>query len=439
MGHLAGKDIYRKLGKKIDGMPSRAPWNETLYEVLKSLYSVEEADVVVKMPFNLSSLERIARITRRKTPELQKVLEGLSEKGLVVDLWVQGRTLYMPSPMVVGIFEFTMMRTGGGLKTKEWAKLFHEYMHGDSNFYAANFGQGQKISIERALPHEGSVHPEDFTEILDHEKAHVIVEQSSRFAIGICSCRHEKLHADKKTCDIPLEMCASFGAAADYLIRRNLAKEAPRTQMHELIDSARELGLVLNADNIQKNVSFICSCCPCCCNTILGVREHGYPGTIVTSSFIARIASESCTGCGNCARDCPIEAIAMVPEKKPDPKSKRKALPVVDSSICLGCGVCTLRCRPGSLRLRKREQRVLHPETNFERILLASLERGTLQNQLFDNPQSLSHAFLRGFLGGFLRLPPVKKALMSDLLRSSFLTFLKKAAALSGQGAFTEI
>jgi len=252
MGHLAGKDIYRKLGKKIDGMPSRAPWNETLYEVLKSLYSVEEADVVVKMPFNLSSLERIARITRRKTPELQKVLEGLSEKGLVVDLWVQGRTLYMPSPMVVGIFEFTMMRTGGGLKTKEWAKLFHEYMHGDSNFYAANFGQGQKISIERALPHEGSVHPEDFTEILDHEKAHVIVEQSSMFAIGICSCRHEKLHADKKTCDIPLEMCASFGAAADYLIRRNLAKEAPRTQMHELIDSARELGLVLNADNIQK-------------------------------------------------------------------------------------------------------------------------------------------------------------------------------------------
>jgi hypothetical protein len=262
MGHLAGKDIYRKLGKKIDGMPSRAPWNDTLHEVLKSLYSVEEADVVVKMPFNLSSLERIARITRRKKPELQRVLEGLSEKGLVVDLWVQGRTLYMPSPMVVGIFEFTMMRTGGGLKTKEWAKLFHEYMHGDSNFYAANFGQGQKISIERALPHEGSVHPEDFTEILDHEKAHMIVEQSSRFAIGICSCRHEKLHADKKTCDIPLEMCASFGAAADYLVRRNLAKEASRTQMHELIDSARGLGLVLNADNIQKNVSFICSCCP---------------------------------------------------------------------------------------------------------------------------------------------------------------------------------
>jgi Pyruvate/2-oxoacid:ferredoxin oxidoreductase delta subunit len=159
----------------------------------------------------------------------------------------------------------------------------------------------------------------------------------------------------------------------------------------------------------------------------------------VTSSFIARIAFDSCTGCGNCARDCPIEAIAMAPEKNPDPKSKRKALPVVDSSICLGCGVCTLRCKPGSLRLRKREQRVLHPETNFERILLASLERGTLQNQLFDNPQSLSHAFLRGFIGGFLRLPPVKKALMSDLLRSSFLTFLKKAAALNGQGAFTEI
>lgn len=439
MGHLAGKDVYRKLGKKIDGMPSRVPWNDTLHETLKSLYSVEEADVVVKMPFNLSSLERIARVTRRKKAELQKILEGLSQKGLVVDLWVKGRTLYMPSPMVVGIFEFTMMRTGGELKTKEWARLFQAYMHGDSDFYRANFGNGQRISIERALPHDGSVHPDDFTEILDHEKAHVIVERSNRFAVGICSCRHEKLHAGKKTCDVPLEMCTSFGTAADYLIRRNLAKEASRAQMHELVDSVKKMGLVLNADNIQKNVSFICSCCPCCCNTLLGVTKHGYPGTIVTSSFIAQADSQSCTGCGNCARDCPIEAIRMVPEQNPDPKSKRKALPALDASICLGCGVCTLRCKPGSLRLRKRKQRVLHPETNFERILLASLERGTLQNQLFDNPQGISHAFLRGFLGGFLRLPPIKKALMSDMLRSSFLAFLKKAASWNGKGAFTEI
>jgi len=81
-----------------------------------------------------------------------------------------------------------------------------------------------------------------------------------------------------------------------------------------------------------------------------------------------------------------------------------------------------------SMKLVKREQRVLHPETIFERLILACLERGTLQNQLFNDPQSISHKFLRGFFGGFLRIPPVKQALMSELLRSRFLSVMKAGA-----------
>jgi hypothetical protein len=33
----------------------RTPWNDKLYAVLKELYSAEEADVVVRMPYGLSS------------------------------------------------------------------------------------------------------------------------------------------------------------------------------------------------------------------------------------------------------------------------------------------------------------------------------------------------------------------------------------------------
>jgi hypothetical protein len=64
---------------------------------------------------------------------------------------------------------------------------------------------------------------------------------------------------------------------------------------------------------------------------------------------------------------------------------------------------------------------VLHPESSFERVILQCLEKGTLQNQLFDDPGSMTHSVMRGIAGGFLRLPPVKKALMSDALRSRFL------------------
>ncbi len=77
------------------------------------------------------------------------------------------------------------------------------------------------------------------------------------------------------------------------------------------------------------------------------------------------------------------------------------------------------------MSLVKREKRVLHPETTFERVILQSLEGGTLQNLMFDNPQSITQKFMRGFVGGFLRLPPVKASLMSDMLRSSFLNAMK--------------
>ncbi len=80
-----------------------------------------------------------------------------------------------------------------------------------------------------------------------------------------------------------------------------------------------------------------------------------------------------------------------------------------------------LECNEDAVILVRREKRVLHPENTFERVILQSLERGTLQNLMFNNPQSITQKFMRGFVGGFLRLPPVKAAVMSDMLRSSFL------------------
>ena len=56
MGHLVGKDIFRELGRKIDGLETRAPWNDKLHAILKELYTAEEADVVVKMPYGLSNI-----------------------------------------------------------------------------------------------------------------------------------------------------------------------------------------------------------------------------------------------------------------------------------------------------------------------------------------------------------------------------------------------
>jgi formate hydrogenlyase subunit 6/NADH:ubiquinone oxidoreductase subunit I len=438
MGHMDGKGIFRKLGRKINNLPSRAPWNETFYKLLRKLYSEKEADVVVKMPYGLSDLNRVAQVTKYESSELSKILEGLCSKGLVIDLWINDAYHYMPSPIMIGIFEFSMMRTGESVDSKALAHLFHQYLNADNGaLYAMNAKKGNKVSVIRALPHWDAIDASEYMEVLDYEKAAGIIESSEKFAIGICSCRHEKFHVGEKTCEVPLEKCSTFGYAADYLIRNKLAREVSRSEMLENLAQSAEMKLVLCADNVKRNVTFICHCCKDCCNALAGISKFGYPNRVVTSSFIAKNHSDTCVGCGKCAEACPIDAIKMIPIDQPQTKKKKDA--VIDASICLGCGVCALSCNKGAVTLTRREKRVLHPETTFERVILQSLERGTLQNQIFDNPQSISQRFMRGFVGGFLRLPPVKAALMSDVLRSSFLNAMTNGIRKQGKEWITEM
>jgi Pyruvate/2-oxoacid:ferredoxin oxidoreductase delta subunit len=418
MGHLVGKDIYRKLAGKIDGLTTRAPYNETFRAILAELYTADEADLVIKMPYGLSTVAAISKCTGYDETYTCQLLEKLADKGLVMDLWMGGEYRYMPSPVVIGIFEFTMMRTGPDLNPKKWARLFHDYLEGDDHWYRANFGKGEKVSPLRTLPHEGSIQDGDFVEVLDYEKATAIVKQADKFAIGLCSCRHEKMHTGDKTCDVPLENCSSFGPAADYLIRHGMAREVSKSEMLDNVARSKDMGLVFNADNVQQQVSFICHCCGCCCNVLLGISRFGYPNVVVTSNYIAHSDESICTGCGDCVEACPINAIELDADSNP----------VVDEAVCLGCGVCALGCETEAMRLVARKQRVLHPETTFERVILQCLEKGTLQNQMFPDPGRISHTFMRGVLGAFLKMQPVKKALMSETLRSSFLETMKKRA-----------
>ena len=115
-----------------------------------------------------------------------------------------------------------MMRTGDNLNTKEWAKLFHTYLQSDNTFYAGNFKHKEKISPLRTLPHEDAIDTSEYVEVLDYEKATAIIEGAKKFSIGICSCRHEKLHVGEKRCDVPLDTCSSFDTAADYMIHRTV-------------------------------------------------------------------------------------------------------------------------------------------------------------------------------------------------------------------------
>jgi ferredoxin len=431
MGHIVAKDLYGALGDKIDGLAVHTPQTEAFHAMLRALYSPEEADLIVRMPFGLATAERIAKVAGRDTADVEPMLARLADKGLVVDLNLGGTFHYMPAPFVIGIFEFTMMRLrGDDPDIGRLSKLFVEYLE-DGAFYDANFKHGEQVSVARVMPH--LEHLGDHVEILDYERVDRLIEEEEHFSLGVCSCRHKKHHAGQQVCKVPLETCTSFGRGAEYLVRHDMAREISKSEMKDVVQRSKELRLIFSADNVQNHPSFLCHCCGCCCGIMEGINKHGYPNAIVSSTLVPHVLMDDCNGCQKCARACHVSAITLVPEPK-TASHKRMFMPQIDEAACIGCGVCSLVCEPDAIEMRKREKHVIHPETTFERVILQCLERGTLQNQLFDDPVRLSHKTMRGIVGGFLRLSPVKKALMSDALRSRFLSAISAGAARSGKG-----
>ncbi len=135
---------------------------------------------------------------------------------------------------------------------------------------------------------------------------------------------------------------------------------------------------------------------------------------------------EKCSGCGKCVSLCPVEAMTLVSASDPHNPAKKKAK--LNEDQCLGCGVCLKGCNAGALKLKSRKERVLTPVNSVHRIVLMAIERGKLQNLVFDNQILFSHRAMAALLGVILKLPPAKQILATRQFRSRYLLTLIKYA-----------
>jgi ferredoxin len=97
----------------------------------------------------------------------------------------------------------------------------------------------------------------------------------------------------------------------------------------------------------------------------------------------------------------------------------------LNGELCLGCGVCIRSCNKKScLSLESRPKRVLTPLNGTHRAVVMAIERGKLQNLIFDNQVLWSHRAMAGVLGVILKLSPIKQVLASKQLKSRYLETL---------------
>jgi len=104
----------------------------------------------------------------------------------------------------------------------------------------------------------------------------------------------------------------------------------------------------------------------------------------------------------------------------------------LEEAACLGCSVCVPACTRGGLKLARRPERVIPPRDTVRRCVLMALEHGNLADLVFDEWTLASHRALVAVLGAILKLPPVKRALATEQVRSVYLERLIERAEARG-------
>jgi ferredoxin len=417
MAHHASRSGYDRLVGRLNKYPQGAPPSELLYKILKMLMSEREAGLVALVPIKPFTASTAARAWKMSLPEAQGVLDGLADRALLVDAeGRRGRTYVLPPPMA-GFFEFSMMRLRGDLDQRLLAELYYQYITVEEDFIKALFTQGE-TQLGRVFVSEPVLSNENALHVLDYERASEVIRTASHRGIGLCYCRHKMEHAGH-ACDAPLDICMTFNTTAGSLIRHGYAREVDVAEGLALLDEARDRNLVQFGENVRKRVSFICNCCGCCCEAMIAQRRFGLLNPVHTTNFLPVVERASCTGCGSCAAVCPVEAMTLVSAN--DPLHPLKKTAKVEGRICLGCAVCVRVCKTKSLTLASRPERVITPLDSVHKAVLMAVERGKLQNLIFDDQALASHRALAAVLGVILRLPPVKQALASKQMKSRYL------------------
>jgi NAD-dependent dihydropyrimidine dehydrogenase PreA subunit len=373
------------------------------------------------LPIKPFTVKKAARVWEMSEIEARKVLEGLAEKALLVDFQTNGEMHYVLPPPMAGFFEFSMMRIRKDIDQKLLSELFYQYLNQEEDFVRELFATGQ-TQLGRAFVNETVLSEENSLHVLDWERASEVIRTATHRGISVCYCRHKMMHLGR-ACSAPMEICMTFNTAAESLIRHGHARSVEISEGLELLAEARENNLVQFGENVRQGVNFICNCCGCCCEAMIAARRFAVMHPIHTTHFLPRVDENSCDGCGKCVAMCPVEAMTLVSAN--DPKRPKRKIARVDKDRCLGCGVCLNACtRTNSLSLEHRQKRVLTPLNATHRAVVMAVERGKLQDLLFDNRVLWHHRALSAVLGAILRLSPVARALATDQVKSRYLEAL---------------
>ncbi|NLV58325.1 MAG: 4Fe-4S dicluster domain-containing protein [Clostridiales bacterium] len=420
MSHHTAREAYQQLGERLNRFPQGAPPSEMLYKILGVLVSEQEAAFLAALPIRPFTARRAAKALHMTVPEATTTLDTLASRAMLIDIVKEGEeTRYMMPPPMAGFIEFALMRVRTDIDQQLLSELYHQYLNVEGEFMHDLF-YGVETKLGRVFVQELMVSESEAVHILDYERATHVIETAEHIAVGMCYCRHKMEHMGM-ACNAPMDVCLTFGNVADALSRHGHSRAIGKSEALDTLARSYEANLVQCGENVRQGVSFICNCCGCCCEAMLAAKRYGLRQPVYTTGFSPLVEEASCVGCGKCAKVCPVDAIQMATGHIGE---REHSVARIDYDICLGCGVCVRNCPPKCIDLKANDKKVLTPVNSTHRIVLAAIEKGQLANLVFDTPAFASHRAMGTLLTVILRLPPIKRAMASEQMKSKYLARL---------------
>jgi 2-oxoacid:acceptor oxidoreductase delta subunit (pyruvate/2-ketoisovalerate family) len=353
---------YVELGTTFSRGPIGVPVTNAQIEILKMLFSPEEARVAASLDY-VPEPEEIIAARAGVAPEVAAdLLTRMASRSLIRGVrQPDGVRVFRLLLFIPGLFEMAYINPNPSVDMEKLGDLLERYFH--EGWGRALHGHG--VPIARALAPLGP--PKE--RVLPHEDAVKLVEQAPFAVLVNCSCREAV-----RKCDCPIDICIGLGQGVlggtiegapvsdpGYAVGPPQARIISIDEAVHTLQRAEEAGLCHLTLNFREDAWLICNCCSHACFLVRGACELDIPHSIAPTSFWSVVEKDDCIACGACEPACPMRAIKLDDESMPE----------IDYERCLGCGVCVHTCPTDAIRLEKRGDEIYTPYLDYNELVAA--------------------------------------------------------------------
>jgi Pyruvate/2-oxoacid:ferredoxin oxidoreductase delta subunit len=332
------KKVYRDLleiMKKREGEYSGADIPE-FFGMVEEMITPWEAEINNAMPKGPFTANDIAQQLGRDEAEIEKILEGMANRGLTMAVNLNGTQFYRAARLMPGIFEYQFMPGRTTERDKKIARLIHTYKkaYDEKNDPSIiTFPATRVITVDKTIEAGSQVHT--------YDQVQTFIDNNDSIAVTTCYCRHAAILRNEDTHGMPNDVCLQFGMGAQFAVERLGGRKITKEEAMEVLDRSEEAGLIHMSQNMKEDIAFLCNCDRWHCVVVANALAKPKPGLFFNSGFEPRFDRDLCVACETCIDRCPPEALTIGEDDVPE----------VDLDRCFGCAVCATGCPQEAIRM----------------------------------------------------------------------------------------